>query len=68
MGAHPVRKADEKIALFAVSWRKSRRDIAEISFPMGQLLQVSFDRDYYRDRDIVNFESGRGMPPLIRLL
>src|SRR6266508_6293068 len=55
MVAHPVRKADEKTALFAVSLRKSRRDIAANSLPMAHLLQVSFDRDYYRDGDIVNF-------------
>jgi hypothetical protein len=38
MIAHPVRKADEKTALSAVSLRKSRRDIAASSLPMPQLL------------------------------
>src|SRR6266545_4319233 len=62
MVAHPVRKADETTALLAVSLRKSRRDIAESSLTMTQLLQVSFDRDYYRDGDIVNFDIGSSIP------
>jgi len=67
MVAHPVRKADETTVLLAVSLRKSRRDIAENSLPIAELLWVSFDRDYYRDGDIVNFDIGSSIPHLLAL-